>query len=207
VSFGAGGQGKGPGEPGWSRGQGNGPGQQGPPPGATIEGNLASQSAGQFLFAARLAQSLGSRVGVFVEGTYRVNFLDPPRFSEGAIPGVDREFFDDHYGYEGPGVSMQFSLLLPLSMRLIANGLFEERRYTGREALDLEGNPRYPEGQDRRDERYEITIRGEFSRTFEKKFPTGMSVELGYVRIWNESNDEWYDTGENRVYASASLLW
>ena len=204
---GVGAPGNGPGQPGGGQGNGRGPGSQGPPPGVTIPGNQASQSAGQLLLAARLAQSLGSRVGIFVEGTYRTNFLDPPRFEEGSIPGVDREFFDDHYGYEGPGAFMQLSLLLPLSLRMVLSGLIEERRYADREALDMDGNPKDPSGEDRRDEHYEIAIRGEFFRGFERAFPTGITADVGYVHVWNASNDDWYDTGENRVFASASLLW
>jgi hypothetical protein len=204
---GAGGPGMGPGQPGGGAGAGRGPGPQGPPPGATIQGNEESQSAGQLLLAARLAQSLGSRAGIFVEGTYRTNFLDPPRFEEGSIPGVDREFFDDHYGYEGPGALMQLSVLLPLSMRMVLTALIEERRFVGREALDMDGNPKDPSGEDRRDERYEVAVRGEFFRDFERAFPEGITAEVGYVHVWNESNDDWYDTEENRVFASASLLW
>ena len=204
---GPGGPGNGPGQNAGGSGNGRGPGPQGPPPGVTIQRNQESQSAGQLLLAARLAQSLGSRAGIFVEGTYRTNFLDPPRFEEGSIPGVDREFFDDHYGYEGPGVVTQLSLLLPLSLRMVLSGLIEERRFVGREALDMDGNPKDPSGEDRRDERYEVAVRGEFFRAFERAFPTGITAEVGYVRIWNESNDDWYDTEENRVFASASLLW
>jgi hypothetical protein len=173
----------------------------------TIPGSLESQSAGQFLIAARLAQSLGSTAGLFVEGTYRTNFLDPPRFAEGTIPGLDREFFDDHYGYEGPGARMQFSLLLPRGVRMVLSGLIEDRRYVGRDALDLDGNPKDSVDQDRRDKRYEIAIRGEFSRNFDLAFPAAMTAKAGYVRVWNESNDDWFDTGENRFFASASLLW
>lgn len=184
-----------------------GQGQQGPPPAVTVARNLETQQAGQFLIAGRVAQSLGSTAGIYVEGTYRANFLDPPRFAEGTIPGVDREFFDDHYGYEGPGGRLQFSLLLPLSVRMVLSGLIEERRYSGREALDLDGNPKGGTAEDRRDERYEIGLRGEFSRDFNRVFPAGLSAAAGYVRVWNESNDDLYDTGENRFFASASLLW
>jgi hypothetical protein len=205
--WGVGGGGMGQGQAGRGPGGGRGPGPHGPPPGAKINRNLESQSAGQLLLAARVAQALGSRAGIFVEGTYRTNFLDPPRFAEGSIPGVDREFFDDHYGYEGPGVFLRFSLLLPLSMRMVLSGLMEERRYAGRQALDMDGNPKDPSGEDRRDERYEIAVGGEFSRDFERAFPTGISVNVGYSRVWNQSNDDWYDTEENRVYASVSLLW
>jgi len=204
---GAGDPGNGAARPGRGPGNGMGPGPGGPPPAVAIEGNLESQSAGQFLIAARLAQSLGSTAGVFVEGTYRTNFLDPPRFAEGTIPGLDREFFDDHYGYEGAGGRMQFSLLLPRGVRMVLSGLIEERRYVGREALDLDGNPKDPAGQGRRDERYEIAIRGEFARDFDMAFPAGLSAKAGYVRVWNESNDDWFDARENRFFASASLLW
>jgi hypothetical protein len=60
------------------------------------------------------------------------------------IPGLDRGFLDDHYGYDGPGGLVQFSLLLPMRMRMVARGLIEERRYVSREALDLEGAPKGP---------------------------------------------------------------
>jgi hypothetical protein len=203
-----GGPGNGGERPGRGAGNGMGPGEPGgPPPAVTIPGSLESQSAGQFLIAARLAQSLGSTAGLFVEGTYRTNFLDPPRFAEGTIPGVDREFFDDHYGYEGPGGRMQFSLLLPRGVRMVLSGLIEDRRYVGRDALDLDGNPKGSGGEDRHDKRYEIAIRWEFSRDFDLAFPAGVSAKAGYVRVWNESNDDWFDAGENRFFASASLLW
>jgi hypothetical protein len=202
------GPGDGGGRPGFGPGNGTGPGEPGgPPPAVTIPGSLESQSAGQFLIAARLAQALGSTAGVFVEGTYRTNFLDPARFAEGTIPGLDREYFDDHYGYEGPGGRMQFSLLLPRDVRLVLSGLIEDRKYVDREALDLDGNPKGSGGQDRRDKRYEIAIRGEFSRDFDLAFPAGVSAKAGYVRVWNESNDDWFDARENRFFASASLLW
>jgi hypothetical protein len=205
---GPGGPGNGGGRPGFGPGDGMGPGEPGgPPPAVTIPGSLESQSSAQFLIAARVAQSLGSTAGAFVEGIYRTNFLDPPRFAEGTIPGVDRHFFDDHYGYEGPGGRMQFSLLLPRDVRLVLSGLIEDRKYAGREALDLDGMPKGGGDQERRDKRYEIAVRGEFSHDFELAFPTGVSARVGYVRVWNESNDDWFDARENRFFVSAALLW
>ena len=203
----AGGSGKGGGQSSENRGNQRNHWQGNPPPGSTVEGNLESQSAGQLLIAARLAQALSSRAGIFAEGTYRKNFLDPPRFAEGSIPDPDRGFFDDHYGYEGPGGRIQLSLLLPFSMRVVLSGLMEERRFAGREALDMEGVPKDPNGQDRRDEHYEVAIWGEFSYDFRKGFPSGISASAGYAHVWNDSNDDWYDTEENRVFASVSLLW
>ena len=204
---GDGGSGKGEAQSGANRGKQRRLWQGNPPSGSTVEGNLESQSAAQLLIAARLAQSLGSWAGIFAEGTYRKNFLDPPRFAEGSIPGPDRGVFDDHYGYEGPGGRMQVSVLLPLSMRVVLSGLLEERRFAGREALDIEGNPKDPGGEDRRDEHYEVAIWGEFSHDFRKGFTSGITASTGYAHVWNDSNDDWYDTEENRVFVSLSLLW
>ena len=41
----------------------------------------------------------------------------------------------------------------------------------------------------------------------ELAFPAGVSAQAGYVRVWNESNDDWFDASENRFFASATLLW
>jgi hypothetical protein len=184
-----------------------GRGQQGPPAGTAVEENLLSSSSGQFLAAARVAQALGQRAGVFLEATYRVNFLDPSRYAEGSIPGTDIPYFDDHYGYQGPGGRLRFSLLLPLQMRLILGGLLEDRQYPGRQALDIEGNPVSPPGTERRDQRYEVSVVWELSRTFDRAFPSELFASAGYTRVWNPSNDAWYDAEENRVFASLSLLW
>ena len=102
---------------------------------------------------------------------------------------------------------MQVSVLLPLSMRVVLSGLLEERRFAGREALDIEGNPKDPGGEDRRDEHYEVAIWGEFSHDFRKGFTSGITASTGYAHVWNDSNDDWYDTEENRVFVSLSLLW
>jgi len=202
------GPGSGPGRTGGNRWNPGGRGQQqGPPPGTAVEENLASRSAGQFLVAARVAQSLGARAGIFLEGTYRVNFLDPARYAEGSIPGADLAFFDDHYGYEGPGGLLQFTLLLPLRMRVILSGRVEDRRYPGREALDLDGNPVRPSGLERHDQRYEVGFRWEFSRGFDRAFPSAVQAAAGFAHLWNPSNDAWYDTEENRAFASVSLGW
>lgn len=168
--------------------------------------NTDSVEAAQALFSLRIAQGIGLRVGAYIEGFYRLNLLDPPRYAEGVLPEVDREFFDDRYGYEGPGGEAQVSVILADGLRLIARGRGELREYESREALDEDGLPLSP-SEDRSDRRMAGTATLSYSRGFDLAFPASLDLSLSYGYTRNISNDAYYDAEENSASATVSIGW
>lgn len=168
--------------------------------------NTQTVEVAQLLTVLRLAQGFGNRVGSYIEGTYRLNLLDPPRYVEGAVPTVDREVFDDHYGYEGPGGAANVSILLPEGFRINVHGMAEMRSYEGRDALDENFEPLNP-SEDRLDVHALASLRFEYSRFFDLLFPASITASIAYGHVWNRSNDEYFDADENWISAMVSLGW
>ncbi|MCI0695413.1 surface lipoprotein assembly modifier [candidate division KSB1 bacterium] len=152
----------------------------------------------QLVGIARLGQGIVAGTGLSLTAQYQLNLQKDSRYlSSGYGVISDDELFDDHYGYEGPQVSVMLTQLLPAGMVMKISGNMQERNYTERPAYDLTGNQSADERAD---------TRRAFSMQLEKTFKSlGFSIGLAYDHIRNNSNDLFYDYANNALTAQLSL--
>lgn len=204
--------GPGPGDSDSDDSPGPGPGGDGSMRGTSgneainLVGNEKTLQAAQTMLKVRLAQSFPPRVGSFLEGWYSLNLLDPPRYAEGAIPELDREIFDDHYAYEGPGVMLRVTILLPQEFQLRLDGSAQWRRFVDRPARDADGALIHPL-DNRFDQLWEGGFGLSYEHGFKALFPAWIGLELKSGYLMNLSNDEYYDSQEVWVSGSIAVGW
>jgi hypothetical protein len=152
----------------------------------------------QFLGTLRIGQGIADGTGLSVTGQYQVNLRKESRFlsfSDGMV--TDDEFFDDHYGYEGPSGTIMLTHILPADMRLRFSGTLQQREYADRPAYDLAGNQVAAQRTDHR---------SVLSLSLEKSFPAlGLTTSLTYDRITNASNDFFYSYHNNALSLRLSV--
>ncbi|HLA39423.1 MAG TPA: hypothetical protein VJ417_05460 [Candidatus Glassbacteria bacterium] len=152
-------------------------------------------STDQLSLDASLAQNLAEGTGLMFGYTARINPHSRNRFLSNLGESVlnTEELFDDHYSYNSQEVRLQLRQLLPgeCSLTLLASA--RTRRFSGREALDLEGNLA-GSGDSRLDKTLLINA------LFTTRLSTGffaaldefdLNVQAGAGR--NNSNDRYYD--------------
>ncbi len=152
----------------------------------------------QFNGIARLGQGIVAGTGLSLTAQYQLNLQKDSRYlsSEYGIISDD-ELFDDHYGYEGPQVSVMLTQLLPAGMAMKISGSVQDRNYSERPAYDLAGNQIADERAD---------TRRVFSAQLEKTFKSlGFSLGLAFDCIRNKSNDLFYDYTNNALTAQLSF--
>lgn len=152
----------------------------------------------QFIGIARVGQNLAAGTGLSVTGQYQFNLQKESRYlsAEDGVISED-ELFDDHYGYQGPQVSVLLTQLLPAEMVLKISGGVQEKGYAARPAYDLQGNQTATERNDSR-QVFGLQLEKTFSRP-------GFTLGLRYDRIRNASNDLFYDYTNNAVTAQLAL--
>jgi hypothetical protein len=153
----------------------------------------------QFLGTVRIGQGIADGTGLSITGQYQLNLRKESRyltFSDGIV--TDDEFFDDHYGYEGPSLSVMLTQILPVDMRLRISGSLQRREYDDRPAFDLEGNELALQ---------RIDTRTVYSFSLAKTFPLGLTVTLMYDRIANASNDLFYEYRNNALSLRLSVAY
>ena len=133
----------------------------------------------------RIGQGIGDHTGISLTGRYQLSLAKESRyltFEDGIL--TDDEIFDDHYGYEGPLVSLMLTQLLPAGFRFRTTGSIQARRYSDRPAFDLLGVQVALE---------RIDTQSILSLSLDKSFPSlGLQASLVYDHITNISNDPFY---------------
>lgn len=152
-------------------------------------------STSQFLLGLSVAQNLAESTGLMLGYYGRVNPSNRNRFLANIGESVlnNEELFDDHYSYVGHEGKVQLKQMLPGESMLTLLLTARTRRFSGRPALDVEGNS-LPGGESRLDEALV------FSAMFTHPFSLGsfsmledfqLSLQGGVGK--NSSNDAYYD--------------
>jgi len=142
-----------------------------------------------------VAQNLAEGTGLMLGYSARINPHNRNRFLSNLGESVlnNEELFDDHYSYIGHEGKIQLKQLLPGESTLTFLISARSRKFSGRPAMDLEGNI-LPRGESRLDRAVLFQTR------FTKRISAGslemlndfnFSVNAGAGR--NSSNDEYYD--------------
>ena len=146
----------------------------------------------QILGTVRIGQGITATTGLSVTAEYQVSPYKDIRYltlQDGLL--TDDEFFDDHYGYEGPSAAVMLTQILPADFRFRASASYQQRNYSSRPAFDLAGNQ---VGSQRMDQRSILSF------SLEKAIPdVGLKLSLGYDRIMNVSNDLFYSYRNNAL--------
>ncbi len=144
----------------------------------------------QWIGSLRLAQSIGVKTGLAIEGTIHRNPKGGSRVLSGQDSGYETNdiLFDDPYSYNSDKISLELTQMLPWNTQLKLGAESSLKRYD-RPAYDLEGSP--IEELLRRDTLKTgwISIRKTIPL---KGFVKGLIVFLYYNQINNTSNDEFF---------------
>lgn len=148
---------------------------------------------------ARIAQSLGTRTGTYLE--YRHRF-DPSRSDAfwDPLEGYEDSPFKDRYTYRGAEWIGAITYMGPWNTKVRASARYIRRTYTGTPALDLDGMPLEPERM-REDRRTQFHLRGE------RPFPKDAMLRLEYLYRRNASNDPYYDYNAHIVSAGIEVAF
>jgi hypothetical protein len=159
---------------------------------------VATPGVTQLSGSLRIGQGLAERTGLSLTANYQASLAKESRylsFEDGIL--TDDEIFDDHYGYDGPLVSLMLTQILPADFRVRASGSLQERRYNDRPAFDLLGQPVAAQ---------RIDARSVFSLSLDKSFPSlGLQASLAYDHIINSSNDEFYSYRNQAISLTLSF--
>jgi hypothetical protein len=151
----------------------------------TSDPGIASPGATQIGGMLRIGQSVAAGTGLSLTSRYLKILEQEPVYllTANGDQSVE-EIVNDQYGYEGPGVELRLTQLLPASMTLIVTVGREQRRYNGRPVYSSSGALL----ADRRED-----VLTSASVRAEKRFPTlGFSIGLSYLRTMSASNDPLY---------------
>ena len=139
----------------------------------------------------RIGQSLFEGTGVSVTAKYLWNVRKHSRVltsSSGVI--ADDEVFDDHYGYEGPQVSVMLTQVLGESALLRLTTGYQSRTYSSLGAFDQAG---VQIADERRDDRLFVNVMAEWT------LDSGITFRGVYDVIRNTSNDPFYGYANNAL--------
>jgi hypothetical protein len=148
----------------------------------------------------KVAQSLGDYTGLQIEYRKRANLSGRSRYTDVAFYNPDDDLFDDRYSYQGDSLGATLKHIAPLEVDLEASGQLESRRYTGRLALDLVGEP-LPSGATRQDTRQ--TLRLAAGKDFYLNQGPAQTVRLQLEWLYRntDSNDPYY-SADARTYTA-----
>jgi len=139
----------------------------------------------------RLAQSIGTRTGLALQGTVRRRFQGSSRtltYQDGGYEEND-PLFDDPYSYEFDEVLVEWTRELPWRIQMKTGGAVTVKRYQT-PAFDLEGNP--AGDALRKDERSRLWV--EVKKTMGGgKAIQNMDVMIYYLFLNNHSNDLYFE--------------
>jgi hypothetical protein len=154
----------------------------------------------QLIGTLKLGQGIAEKTGLSLTGQYQLSLQKESRylsFSGGIL--TDDELFDDHFGYEGPLVSLMLTQLFSSDFRVRLSGTLQRRQYSDRPALDLIGT--VVDAQ-------RVDNRSVFSASVEKSFEAlGVRMTIVYDRIINSSNDAYYDYRNNALSMRLSYAY
>ncbi len=152
-------------------------------------------STSQFRLGASVAQNVAEGTGLMLAYTARINPQSRNRYLTSLGESVlnNEELFDDHYSYNGHEARVQLRQLLPGQSTLTLRFTVRSRKYSGRPAYDLVGNP-VASGRSRLDKA--MLFSAQFSRTISTGWLgalESLDVVLQGGAGRNSSNDEYYD--------------
>ncbi|MBW7997753.1 MAG: hypothetical protein FVQ81_14505 [Candidatus Glassbacteria bacterium] len=152
-------------------------------------------STSQFVLGLSVAQNLAEGTGLMLGYYGRANPSNRNRFLANIGESVlnNEELFDDHYSYVGHEGKVQLKQMLPGESMLTMLLTARTRRYSGRPALDEEGNA-LPSAESRLDKALVFSVL--FTRrlslgTFSMLENFQLSLQAGVGA--NNSNDAYYD--------------
>ena len=155
-------------------------------PSAMVEPGVPDE--GQLVLALQVAQSLAEDTGLSLRYQTRLNTSSEDYdflYGEGLGYSDDEDVFNDPYDYEGQEWTGRLTQLFPWGLRAVLGGGYENRRYDGRPALDVSGEP-IPSGALRKDRNLFTSI------SVEKPLTPQVDAKIWYGYERNRSNDLYY---------------
>lgn len=135
----------------------------------------------------KVAQALTQGTGLQLEYQHRANLAGQIRFADPNLYDPDADLFDDRYSYAGHHYRTALKHLGVWEVELEASAQWEQRRYQGRPALDLDGIF-IGDGVTRKDRRTTLAMGLERSFGWERE----VVVQLDWLYREVDSNDPYY---------------
>lgn len=187
-----------------SSGSGRGNGRRASMTGSGLTSSETIPSLAQAIILARIAQSLHSRVGLFVQYRQQFALESGSTYSNENEYFQDEELFDDPFSYESTGFSSGLTWMMPFQMQLKAGASLISKAYISEAAFADAADTLGTNGV-RSDEQQSVYLTLSKKFFLRKKFADNVKLNFNYGFINNHSNSYWYDYRNN--YFSLGLQW
>ncbi len=169
-----------------------------------VSTELPAPVLNQAVFLIRAAQSLHTRVGIYLQYSRQISLNEETNFRNSDDYFQDEELFDDPFSYESSAGAGQLTWLLPWNTKLLLRGGLISKEYTDEQAFTAETDT-IGLGGNRDDEQRNFYIG--FSKKFNgsKSWLRKLEIQIDFAYIDNKSNSYWYDY-KNTVFGT-SLKW
>jgi len=161
-------------------------------------------SISQAVFLARIAQSLHTKFGIFVQYRKQISLDESTDYVNSDSYFQDEELFDDPFSYNSDAVTSRLTWMMPWKMKLQVGGGTMKKKYVSELAYES-AEDSVAMGPIRSDDQtnYHINL----SKSFfpRKSWLHNLKLNLNYAYMRNKSNSYWYDY-KNSVY-SGGLNW
>jgi len=149
-------------------------------------------SLSQAVFLARIAQSLHTKIGIYIQYRKQISLTDETSYVNSDNYYQDEELFDDPFSYESDVYSSQLTWMMPWQMKIQIGGAFGVKNYISEIAFESIVDTVGLAGI-REDEEQSIYVN--FTKTFymNKRWINSLRFTINYGYIHNESNSYWYN--------------
>ena len=154
------------------------------------ESNIPSMS--HAILLVRVAQSLHSRVGVYVQYRKQISLTNETSYQNVESYFQDEELFDDPFSYSSETVSSQLTWILPWQMKLQAGGGVLGKEYVSEQAF-VSADDSLGSGGIRKDNRAFFYANLSKSFFIGKTWLKLIKLTFEYSFIDNQSNSYWYN--------------
>lgn len=161
-------------------------------------------SMSQAVLLARIAQSLHTKVGLYVQYRKQISLDESTAYVNSDSYYQDEELFDDPFSYNSDAITSQLTWMMPWKMKLQIGAGTTTKKYVSELAF-VSAEDSVGTGSIRSDDQVNYYVN--FSKGFfpRKNWLHSLNFDLNYAYIRNRSNSYWYDYN-NSVY-SAGLNW
>ena len=161
----------------------------------TIASEIPSLS--QAVLLTRIAQSLHTKVGIYVQYRKQISLTDETSYVNSDDYYQDEELFDDPFSYESETYSSQLTWMLPWQMKIKLGGAIIAKNYVSEIAYESIDDTTGLAGI-RSDDQNSYYFNFTKTFPFNKKWINALQFNFNYNYIRNESNSYWYNY-ENAV--------
>jgi hypothetical protein len=170
----------------------------------TVTRLLEKPKLNHIVLLARVAQSLHTKLGIFVQYRQQISLTDQTNYMNSDAYFQDEEIFDDPFSYESQGFSSQLTWIMPLNVKFQLGGGYTSKQYISEKSY-ISAEDSVASGPVREDQRSFIYLNLSKTINFNKSWINNLDLSLNFNYGRNESNSYWYDY-KNSVFGGG-ITW